>query len=105
MATFDKISVVKEASIYFDGKVTSRTLLFENGDRKTLGIMLPGEYEFKTGQKEIMEILSGQLDIQLFATNEWTTYTEGQAFEVPGNSSFKVLVKEIVDYCCSYITE
>ena len=31
-------------NIYFDGNVTSRTVVFENGEKKTLGIMLKGEY-------------------------------------------------------------
>ncbi len=33
---FKNVTVVKAANVYFDGKVTSRTILFENGERKTL---------------------------------------------------------------------
>jgi hypothetical protein len=39
MDQFEKVTIVKKANIYFDGKVTSRTVLFENGEKKTLGIM------------------------------------------------------------------
>ena len=59
MSEFKNVTVVKKANVYFDGKVTSRTLLFPDGSKKTLGMMLPGEYEFGTASKELMEILVG----------------------------------------------
>ena len=65
MQEFRNVTAVKKANVYFDGKVTSRTIIFPNGERKTLGIMLPGEYEFSTGDKEIMEILGGSMDVKL----------------------------------------
>ena len=57
MSRFDNVSVVREANIYFDGQVTSRSVDFPDGSRKTLGIMLPGEYEFNTDDKELMEVI------------------------------------------------
>lgn len=42
MSEFRNVTVVKNANVYFGGKVTSRTVLFEDGSRKTLGVMLPG---------------------------------------------------------------
>ncbi|GIM30459.1 UPF0345 protein [Clostridium polyendosporum] len=103
MQQFEKVTIIKKANVYFDGKVTSRTVLFEDGEKKTLGIMMPGEYEFGTGKKEIMEIMAGNLDVLLPGSNEWVTITGGQSFEVPANSSFKLVVKELTDYCCSYL--
>jgi hypothetical protein len=105
MDRFENASVIKKANIYFEGKVTSRTVLFEDGSKKTLGIMMPGEYEFGTEDKEIMEVLAGKLDILFPGSTEWISFEAGQTFEVPANSSFKVSVKEISDYCCSYIKE
>lgn len=105
MEIFEKVSVEKRANIYFGGKVTSRTVLFQNGEKKTLGIMLPGEYKFKTGCKELMEITKGNVQAQLPGNDEWVTYEDGQEFEVPANSSFKLAVIETTDYCCSYIQE
>ena len=49
MSEFKNVTVVKKANVYFDGKVTSRTVLFPDGTKKTLGVMLPGDYEFGTG--------------------------------------------------------
>ncbi len=100
--TFEGVSIVKKANIYFDGKVTSRNVLFADGTRKTLGIMLPGDYEFGTDAREVMEMLNGEMEVLLPGSDNWQTFKAGQAFEVPAKSKFKLKVKGVVDYCCSY---
>jgi uncharacterized protein YaiE (UPF0345 family) len=104
MSEFKDVTVVKKANIYFNGNVTSRTVLFRDGSKKTLGVMLPGEYEFNTGDKEIMEILSGELDVLLPGETSWKPVTGGESFEVPASAKFTMKVKTISDYCCSFIT-
>lgn len=99
---FENVTVVKKANVYFDGKVTSRTVLFPDGSRMTLGFMLPGDYEFNTGAREVMEILGGEMDVLLPGQENWQTFQAGQSFEVPANSSFKLKLTGPVDYCCSY---
>lgn len=103
MAEFSNVTVVKKANIYFDGKVASHTVLFSDGSKKTLGVMQPGEYEFSTGKAEIMEILSGELELLLPGGAAWQTVTGGESFQVPANSSFTMQVKTVSDYCCSFI--
>lgn len=105
MDKLENVSVVKKANVYFEGKVTSRTVFFEDGTRKTLGIILPGQYEFGTADKEQMEVLAGYLKVQLSGSNDWTLFEAGQTFEVQANSNFKVTTDEVTDYCCSYIKE
>lgn len=103
MSEFKNVTVVKKANIYFDGKVASHTVLFADGSKKTLGVMQSGEYEFSTGKAEIMEILSGELDVLLPGTDEWKLVKGGESFDVPADSSFKMKVKVVSDYCCSFI--
>lgn len=103
MSEFADVTVVREANIYFDGKVTSRTVLFADGTQKTLGIMLPGDYEFGTDDKEIMEILVGSLEVLLPGETAWQSIEGGQSFEVPAQAKFKLKVKSVTDYCCSYL--
>ena len=103
MSEFKNVTVVKKANVYFDGKVTSRTVLFEDGTKKTLGIMLAGDYEFNTAAAEIMEMLGGEMTVQIAGETEWKTYKEGDSFQVPANSSFKLKVPAVADYCCSYL--
>ena len=76
--------------------------MFSDGIVKTLGIMLPGSFEFGTEQYEIMEITAGEMDVLLPGKTEWQKIHGGESFEVPANSSFKLEVKSIVDFCCSY---
>ena len=103
MSEFSNVTVKKEANIYFNGKVTSRTIIFPDGSRKTLGVMLPGEYEFNTEDKEIMEIMLGELEVLLPGENTWKYVCGGQQFVVPANSGFKMKVSGLTDYCCSFI--
>ena len=103
MTTFADVTLTQKANIYFDGNVTSRSFVLADGSKKSLGIMLPGEYKFGTEAKEIMEILSGELEILLPDAKEWKTITGGESFEVPAQSSFGLKVKKVVDYCCSYL--
>ena len=103
MDRFENVTAIKKANVYFEGKVTSRTILFEDGTKKTLGILLPGEYEFGTADMEIMEVLGGSINALLPDNETWALYKEGQSFEIPANSKFKVSVSEVSDYCCSYI--
>lgn len=65
--------------------------------------MLPGEYEFNTADKEIMEIISGDLKVLISESEGWTSIIGGQQFEIAKNSTFKLNVVSITDYCCSYI--
>ena len=37
MSEFTNVTVIKKANIYFDGKVVSRTVVFADGSKQTLG--------------------------------------------------------------------
>ncbi|NKE69735.1 pyrimidine/purine nucleoside phosphorylase [Candidatus Manganitrophus noduliformans] len=103
MSEFKNVTVKKAANVFFDGKVTSRTVLFPDGSRKTLGIMQPGEFEFKIGDQEIMEILSGDLEVFLEGENGWKRIKGGAQFTVPARTTFKLKVHSLTDYCCSFV--
>ena len=103
MSEFKKVTVVREANVYFDGKVTSRAVVFEDGSKKTLGFMMAGEYSFDTAAAEVMEILGGEMEVLLPGSTHWKTVKAGESFDVPANSTFDLVVKEYADYCCAYI--
>ena len=105
MDRFENVTVVKKANVYFNGNVTSRVILFADGTKKTLGVILPGQYEFGTGDREHMELLAGKLDVLLPGSKEWQAFGTGQAFDVPANSRFKIAAGEVCDYCCSYLKD
>lgn len=102
MSEFKNVNIVKLANVYFDGKVNSRAIIFADGSKKTLGFMQPGEYTFNTSEPELMEILAGELEVQLPGT-DWQTVQGGESFNVPANSAFTMKVKTASDYCCSFL--
>lgn len=103
MSSFDNVTIERLANVYFDGKVTSRTVLFPSGEKKTLGIMMPGDYRFDTAKKELMEIQAGSVSVRLPGSDAWQTVVGGESFEVPAESAFDIKVNEVTDYCCSYL--
>jgi hypothetical protein len=100
---FEHVTVMKKANVYFGGNVTSRTVLFPDGTRKTLGVMLPGAYEFGTAAAELMEVLDGEMNVLLPGAAEWRVYKAGESFDVPASSKFKLKISGVADYCCSYL--
>ena len=105
MDKYRNVDVDKLANIYFKGNVISRNIFLKDGSRKTLGVMMPGKYEFNTEVREFMEINSGKLNLKIQNDMEWTLIKDGMDFNIPKNSSFKVEVLELVNYICSYFED
>lgn len=103
MTKLENISMIKEANVYFEGKVVSRTIFLNDGSKQTLGVMQPGEYTFDTKEAEIMEMMSGDLEIRLPGETEFKKLNTPESFNVPANSEFDLKIKTVTDYCCSYI--
>ena len=103
MTMLQQVSVAKQANVYFNGKVTSRSVFFVDGSKQTLGVVLPGEYEFSTAQGEIMQVTSGEFEVLLPQQTQWVTYAAGSQFELAPNVSFSIRNTKISEYCCQYI--
>ena len=99
---FDNVSLSVKANVYFDGKCVSYNFIAPDGAKKSVGVIFPAKLNFGTGAPELMEIVSGQCKIKPAGSNDWQTYGAGQAFNVPGNSSFDIEVVETVNYICHY---
>ena len=102
MSQFDNVSVVKQANVYFDGKCISHTVQFADGTKKTVGVILPAALTFNTGAPEVMECVGGSCRVRLAGASEWTAYSAGQSFSVPGNSSFEIACDEPYHYVCHF---
>jgi uncharacterized protein YaiE (UPF0345 family) len=77
---------------YFDGTVKS--LAFQTADGPaTVGVMAPGDYEFGTGTKEIMTVVSGGLTVKL---------PGGDTFVVEKGLQFQLKVAVDTAYLCLY---
>jgi purine/pyrimidine-nucleoside phosphorylase len=98
----DGVSVITKANVYFDGKCISHTLVLADGNKKTVGVILPSRLTFNTGAPEVMETAAGSCRVLFKGETEWQTFGEGQSFNVPGNSSFEIEVTEPYHYVCYY---
>jgi uncharacterized protein YaiE (UPF0345 family) len=85
---------------YFDGAVKS--LAYQNNGKSTLGVIVPGEYEFGTSTHETMHIIEGEMTVMVDGAVDWKVYTAGEKFEVEADSSFKVKVSLPTSYWCKY---
>ena len=99
---FDNVSVVKQGNVYFDGKCVSHTVILADGTRKSVGVILPSKLVFNTGAPEIMELIAGKCVVKLAGEAEAKTYTGGQSFNVPGDSSFDIETIETLHYVCHF---
>ncbi len=100
--SYTNATITKKANVYFDGQVTSRAVVTAEGENITLGIMLPGSYNFNTGAAEIMEMVQGSCNVRLSGSDAWHSYHAGESFNVPANSSFDIEVTELMDYICHF---
>lgn len=104
MSQFDQVSVIKKANVYFDGKCVSHSVLFADGTRKSVGVIMPNAtLTFNTGAPEIMEIIDGSCRANI-ADAGWKTYPAGEQFNVAANTRFDIeaLDNAPVHYVCHF---
>ena len=101
-AQFDNVSVVKKGNVFFDGKCMSHSVLFADGSRKTLGVILPSKLTFNVSTPELMEITSGTCRVKIGDEPEFKTYAAGDQFSVAAKSRFVIEANEVVNYVCSF---
>ena len=103
--SLSSVTVHTKANVYFDGKVVSHTVIMPSGEKKTLGLIYPGEYHFGTGAPERMEIVAGECSVVPDGQTEKAAYAAGTQFEVAGNSGFTIAVQSgICEYICSFLS-
>jgi len=102
---FHGVTVVTKANVYFQGNVTSYTLLLPGDVKKTLGLIRPGSYHFNTDAPERMEIIDGLCRVTVDGTTLAETYAAGTHFDVPRKSGFTIEVSSgLCQYICSFLT-
>lgn len=102
---FTNVKLIGNANVYFDGRVSSRTFYKSDGQRRTLGFVMAGDYEFATDEAEYMEILQGILEVKLPDETEYVCYKAGDTFTIPSQIHFHVRTNSYADYCCTYLSE
>ena len=101
---FNNVTATAKANVYFDGKVVSHTLVTPEGQKKTLGLIYPGQYHFGTELAEDMLIVAGSCTVKLDGGEPSNNYAEGDKFHIPANSGFDIAVTDgICEYVCSFV--
>jgi len=101
---FKNVTASAKANVYFDGKVISHGIETASGEKKSFGVIFPGEYHFGTEAAERMDVTAGGCVVHLDGEAETATYSAGQFFEVDADSGFTITVTgEICEYVCSYL--
>jgi uncharacterized protein YaiE (UPF0345 family) len=101
---FAGVTVLTKANVYFDGNVVSHTVFASDGTKKTLGLIRPGSYHFKTGAAERMEIIAGECSVTIDGGTAAHRYGAGTHFDVPANSGFAIAVNSgLCEYICSFL--
>lgn len=98
----DGASVTTKASVYFDGKCVSHSLVLADGTRKSVGVVLPANLTFSTAAAEVMECVGGACEYRLAGSEEWIRSAAGESFQVAANSRFDIRVTEPYHYICHY---
>ncbi len=102
MSQFDNVSVVKKGNVFFDGKCVSHSVLFADGTRKTVGVILPSTLTFNVSAPELMEITSGTCRVKIGDEPVFKSYSAGDQFSVAANSRFVIESNEVINYVCSF---
>jgi uncharacterized protein YaiE (UPF0345 family) len=104
---FANVTVHAKANVYFEGRVISHTIILPGGERKTLGVILPGSYHFGTKLAERMEIVQGEAEVVLDGSEGSSVHKAGgdsSSFNVPAGSGFTISVNgEACHYVCSFL--
>lgn len=104
MSDFIKFVDVKtKVNIFCEGKVQSRTLRYPDGRIQTLGVYLPGEFDFHSDGAEKVIISAGCAEVFFPADKDWRQVKVGETYDVPANTAFKVRCSEITEYICDFL--
>lgn len=88
---------------YHDGAVLSLGFS-SDGVLGTVGVIGAGEFQFESGNREVVTVLAGSLDVQMPST-PWRTVKTGDFYIVPPCSKFSVRAQEEVAYLCEFIQD
>ena len=96
------LEVMTKANVYWDGKVTSRTLFTADGEKHTLGIITAGTYTFGVGDREIVTLIAGEVEVKRPVDTDWVKFAAPQAFEIQANCEYDIRTYGVAEYLCDY---
>ena len=99
---FSSVKLLGPANIYFDGLVTSRTFFHAGGSKHTLGIITAGTYIFGVGDREIVTLIAGEVEVKRPVDSDWVRFKTPEAFEIQANCDYDIRTYGVAEYLCDY---
>jgi len=96
------VEVETKANVYFDGRVTSRTCYRADGSKFTLGIITAGSYTFDVGDREVVQLIAGDVEILLPGEKAWRKVAAPDSFEIVSNCKYQIRTTGVAEYLCDY---
>jgi uncharacterized protein YaiE (UPF0345 family) len=98
---FEQVTVNKKANVFFDGKCVSHTVTLANGERKSVGVILPSTLRFDLTTKEVMEVVDGTAHVSINGAPE-QAFAAGQSWTVDAGAYFVIRAEQPVHYVCHF---
>jgi uncharacterized protein YaiE (UPF0345 family) len=98
---FEQVTVNKKANVFFDGKCVSHTVTLANGERKSVGVILPSTLRFDLTTKEVMEVVDGTAHVSINGAAE-QAFAAGQSWTVDAGAYFVIRAEQPVHYVCHF---
>jgi uncharacterized protein YaiE (UPF0345 family) len=98
---FDQVTVNKKANVFFEGKCISHTVTLANGERKSVGVILPSTLRFDLTTKEVMEVVDGTAHVSINGAPE-QPFAAGQSWTVEAGGYFVIRAEQAVHYVCHF---
>ena len=76
---------------------------YPDGRLQTLGVYLPGDFEFHSDGAETVLVTSGCAEVLFPGDTDWRAVRKGEVYDVPANTVFKVRCTEITEYICDFL--
>ena len=98
---FRNVTLTTKANIWARGGVVSHTFHTADGKRRTVGIIFPGTYQFKTECAEKMTITVGLVGFRYGQSRR--ICLPGDNFKIPDDTEFELICDVISEYICEYL--
>ncbi|MBS5047927.1 MAG: pyrimidine/purine nucleoside phosphorylase [Firmicutes bacterium] len=96
------VEMMSKANVYWDGKVTSRTFFRAGGSKHTPGIITAGTYIFGVGDREIVTLIAGEVEVKRPVDSDWVRFKTPEAFEIQANCDYDIRTYGVAEYLCDY---
>ena len=96
------VEMMSKANGYWDGKVTSRTFFHAGGSKHTLGIITADTYIFGVGDREIVTLIAGEVEVKRPVDSDWVRFKIPEAFEIQANCDYDIRTYGVAEYLCDY---